>query len=103
MREERVEQRPIVAKWQLLDAEAGSIIEILGADPDPVVRDPYGPEEPVGGDAGVEVMLLMSVGRQRIYLILVDVESDEAEGSFVLLSVGADVPALHEPVIAVEE
>jgi hypothetical protein len=103
VREERIEQRPVVGQLQLLDAEAGSIIEILGANPDPMVRDPDGPEEAIGRDARVEVVLLMSVGRQRIYLILVDVESDECEGPLVPLAVLSDIFPLHEAVVAVEE
>ena len=88
---------------ELVDSVAGAVIEVVRVDADPALRDPNRTEEATGRDSRADVVDLVRVGRQRVYLTLVDVESDEAEGSFVLLSVGADVPALHEPVIAVEE
>src|SRR2546425_6229974 len=69
---------------------------------DPAVGDPYCPEEAAGRDVRAQVVFLMSIGLKRIHRTLIDVESYEAESSFVLLSVHPDVFAAHEPVVAVE-
>src|SRR2546421_4547588 len=88
---------------QLLDSVAGAVIEVVRIDADPAVGDPNRPEEATRCDARAHVVNLMRVGRQRIYQTLIDVESYEAESSFVLLSIHADVLATHEAVVAVEE
>src|SRR5437879_6783992 len=88
---------------ELVDAIAGSIIEVTRLDADPVVRNPNRPEQPTRSDPRTHVVDLMSVGRQRVNLTLIDVESDETEGPFVLLSVCGDVPAAHKSVVAVEQ
>src|SRR2546430_12303890 len=88
---------------QLLDSVAGAVIEVVRVDVDPAVGDPNRPEEATGRDARADVMNSMRVGRQRIYQTLIDVKSYEAESSFVLLSIHADVLTTHEPVVAVEE
>ena len=62
---------------------------------DAVVRDANDPEEPVGENAGVEIVNL----RQRICQIREDVESYQAEGAVMVFPVFADVLALHEPEI----
>src|SRR5436189_5247072 len=88
---------------ELLDSVVGAVIEIVPVDVDPSIGDPNRPEEATGRDARAHVVNLMRVGRQRIYQTLIDVKSYEAESSFVLPSVHADVLTTHEPVVAVEE
>src|SRR5438445_9824186 len=88
---------------QLLDSVAGAVIEVVRVDVDPAVGDPNRPEEATGRDARADVVNLMRVGRQRIYQTLIDVKSYEAESSFVLPSIHADILTAHEPVVAVEE
>src|SRR2546428_6691873 len=88
---------------EVLDSVVGAVIEIVRVDVDPAVGDPNRPEEATGRDARADVVNLMGVGRQRIYQTLIDVNSYEAESSFVLLSIHADVLTTHEPVVAVEE
>src|ERR1700693_3415087 len=88
---------------QVLDLIPGALPEVVRFDAHPTVRDPDRPEQATGRDARAHIVDLMSVRRQRVNLTLIDVESDEPEGPFVLLSVGADVFATHESVVAVEE
>src|ERR1700719_1226335 len=100
---QRICQLAVVEEMQVLDLIPGALPEVVRFDAHPAVRDPNRPEQATGCDARAHVVNLMSVGRQRVYLTLIDVESDEAERPFVLLSVGADIFATHEPVVAVEE
>src|SRR5438309_10890639 len=88
---------------ELLDSVAGAVIEVVRIDADPAVGDPNRPEEATGRDARAHVVNLMCIGRQRIYQTLIDVKSYEAESSFVLPSIHADILATHEPVVAVKE
>src|SRR4029077_11109655 len=89
---------------EIADPVAGAVVEVVRVDADPVIRDSNRPEEATGRNARAHVVDLMRVGRQRVYdQTRVKVKSYEAEGSFVLLSVDADVLAAHEPVVAVEE
>jgi hypothetical protein len=100
---QRICQLAIVEEMQVLDLIAGALREVVRFDAHPAVRNPYRPEQAAGRDARIHVVDLMSVGRQRVYLTLIDVESDEAEGPFVFLSVDRDVPAAHKSVVAVEQ
>ena len=88
---------------EIADTVTGALAEVVRFDADPAIRDPNGPEEATGRNARAHVVYLMRIGRQGVYQTPVDVESYEAEGSFVLLSVAADVLAAHEPVVTVEE
>src|SRR5437870_10978188 len=80
-----------------------TVVEVIVVDVDPAVGDPNGPEEATGRNARAHVVDLMRIGRQRIYLILIDIESDEPERSLMVPSIHADVLPLHEPVVAVEQ
>jgi len=61
------------------------------------VRDASCPEQPAGGDAGVEVVNLIGADRP-----LKDVKSKEAERRVEMLPVERDVLPGHEPVVDVE-
>src|SRR6267143_5603448 len=85
-----------------MDLVAGAVLEFLRIHVDPAVGDPDRPEKAAGRDVRAQVVFLVSIECKRIHRTLIDVESYEAESSFVLLSVHPDVLAAHEPVVAVE-
>src|SRR5882672_6809831 len=85
-----------------MDLVAGAVLEFVRIHVDPAVGDPDRPEKAAGRDVRAQVVFLMRVGCERIHRTLIEVESYEAESSFVLLSVHPDVLAAHEPVVAVE-
>lgn len=86
-----------------LDSQPRTITEFIAVDADPLLGNPNGPEDTVRRDARIEVMPLMCIGRQRIYLTLIEVESYERERSLMPPSIDADIIASHEAVVAVEE
>src|SRR4030081_1855558 len=85
-----------------MDLVAGAVLEFVRIHVDPPVGDPDRPEKAAGRDARAQVVFLVSFGIKRIHRTLIEVESYEAESSFVLLSVHSDVSAAHKPVVAVE-
>src|SRR5207253_2280289 len=99
---QRIRQGAVVEQLQLVDSIPRAIVEVVRIDADPIVRDPNRPEEATRRDARAHVVFLVSIGCERIHRTLIEVESYEAESSFVLLSVHPDVFAAHEPVVAVE-
>jgi hypothetical protein len=78
-------RRAVVAHADLVHAVAGlAIIEI---DVHGAVRCADGPEETVGGDAGIVVDDLMCVRVEGVNNPPVDVKSDEGKAAFVISSV----------------
>lgn len=67
-------------------------------------RDAYGPEQAigVGEDPGVEVVDLRREGIE-VKLTYIDIQSDKAEGVVMDLAIYANIRALHEPHVCVEE
>lgn len=69
-----------------------------------VRRDAHGPEQAIGEweDPGVEIVDLCREVVE-VKLTYIDIQSDKAEGVVMRLPVYADIRALHEPHIYVEE
>src|SRR5215472_8744295 len=97
-------RRPIADRvWDAAKVHYGLIREVHGSpasaqvDTDVFIRDPHGPEQPagVGVNAEVEVVLLGREAREVI-LTSVEVQSDKAKGTLVVLPIYTDVLAGHE-------
>lgn len=88
----------------VLPGDAQGCCACVQIDVDGVGRDPHGPEQPggIGVDAGVEVVnLCREVG--KVKLTFVEIQSDKTKGAVVDATVHADIRALHEPHIHIEQ
>ena len=98
-----IRQGAVIHEAKFFNVHSCTVVEVVVVDFDPTIGDPNRPEEPTWGDVRAYIVQLVSVGRQRIYLILIDIESDEPERSLMAVSVHANVLTPHEPVVAVEQ
>lgn len=88
----------------VLPGDAQGCCACAQIDMDGVGGDPHGPEQAsgIGVDARIEVVnLCREVG--KVKLTFEEVQSDEAEDALVNVTIHADIRALHEPHIRVEQ